>query len=54
MIFMNPKHSKTIDPQKFVLNLSQTLDLRRLSKHIGLQNVLFNTHEKYKTVAQKQ
>ena len=38
-IFMNTKNSKTNEPQKFVLNLSQRLDLRSLNKHVTLQNL---------------
>ena len=39
MIFMNTENSKTNDPHKFVLNLSQRLDLRSSNKHITLQNL---------------
>ena len=38
-IFMNTKNSKTNEPQKFVLNLAQRLDLRSLNKHFTLQNL---------------
>ena len=38
-IFMNPKNSKTSEPHKFVLNLSQRLGLRSSDKHVALQNV---------------
>ena len=38
-IFMNMENSKTNEPHKFVLNLSQRLDLRSSNKHIALQNV---------------
>ena len=38
-IFMNTENSKTNDPHKFVLNLSQRLDLRSLNKHIALKNL---------------
>ena len=38
-IFMNTKNSKTNEPQKFALNLSQRLDLRSLNKHVTLQNL---------------
>ena len=40
-IFMNTKNSKTNESNKFVLNLSQRLNLRSLNKHVALQNVLF-------------
>ena len=39
MTFMNTENSKTSDPHKFVLNLSQRLDLRSSNKHITLQNL---------------
>ena len=35
-IFMNSANSKTSDPHKFILNLSQTLDLRSSNKHAVL------------------
>ena len=38
-IFMNLENSKTNEPQKFVLNLSQRIDLRSSNKHVILQNV---------------
>ena len=38
-IFMNTGNSKTNDPHKFVLNLSQGLDLRSSNKHVDLQNL---------------
>ena len=36
--FMNPENSKTNEPRKFVLDLSQKLDLRNSDKHVALQN----------------
>ena len=38
-ILMNAKNSKTNEPHKFVLNLSQRLDLRSSNKHVALQNL---------------
>ena len=38
-IFMNTENSKTNEPYKFILNLSQKLDLRSLVKHVSLQNL---------------
>ena len=38
-IFMNTEDSKTNEPNKFVRNLSQRLDLRSSNKHVALQNV---------------
>ena len=37
--FMNTGNSKTNEPHKFVLNLSQRLDLRSSNKHVALQNL---------------
>ena len=36
---MNLENSKTNEPQKFVLNLSQRIDLRSSNKHVILQNL---------------
>ena len=36
---MNTENSKTNEPHKFVLNLSQILDLRSSNKHVALQNL---------------
>ena len=36
---MNTENSKTIEQHKFVLNLSQRLDLKRSNKHVFLENV---------------
>ena len=38
-IFMNMENSKTNEPHKFVLNLSQRLDLKSSNKHVALQNL---------------
>ena len=38
-IFMNTENSKTNEPHKFVLNLSQRLDLNDIDKHLALQNL---------------
>ena len=38
-IFMNTKNSKTNEPHKFILMLSQGLDLPSLNKHVALQNL---------------
>ena len=38
-IFMNRENSKTNEPQKFILNLTQKLNLRRSNKYIVLQNL---------------
>ena len=36
---INMESSKTNEPQKLVLNLSQRLDLRRSNKHVALKNL---------------
>ena len=41
-IFMNTENSKTNEPHKFVLNLSQRLDLKSSNKHVALQNLSIN------------
>ena len=46
-IFMNTGNSKTSEPHKFVLNLSQRLDLRSSDKHVALQSLsIYITHGK--------
>ena len=48
-IFMNTENSKTNEPHKFVLNLSQRLDLKSSNKHVSLQTLsIYNTWKKYK------
>ena len=39
-IFINTENSKTSKQRKFVLNLSQRLDLRISNKHVAFQNLL--------------
>ena len=38
-IFLNMRNSKTSEPHRFVINLSQKLDLRSSNKHAALQNL---------------
>ena len=50
---MNTENSKTNEPHKFVLNLSQRLDLRSSDKHVALQKLSIyytwkNVRKKYK------
>ena len=52
-IFMNTENSKTNEPNKFVLNLSQRLDLRSSDKRVALQNLFIyytwqNIRKQYK------
>ena len=41
-IFMNTENSKTNEPQKFVLSLTQRLCLRSSNKHVALQNLFIH------------
>ena len=55
---MNTENSKTNEPHKFVLNLSQRLDLRSANKHVALQNLFIyhawkNIRKQYKNNKQK-
>ena len=43
---MNTEKSKTNEPHKFVLKLSQRLDLKIPGKHVALQIFLFITRAK--------
>ena len=53
-IFLNTENSKTIESQKFVLNLWQRLDLKSSNKHVALQNLSIcctwkNIRQQYKS-----
>ena len=37
-IFMNSENSKTSDPHRLLLNLTDKIDLRRKDKYIALSN----------------
>ena len=45
-IFMNTENSKMSEPHKFVLNLSEKLDLQSSKKNFILQTCLFITSGK--------
>ena len=47
-IFMNTENSKMKLPHKFVLNLSQRLDLRSSNENVALQN--FSTYYTWKSI----
>ena len=48
IIFMNTENSKTSEPHKCVLNLSQRLDLRSWNEDVGFQKFIYLLHvEKY-------
>ena len=54
-IYINTEKSKTNEPHKSVLNLSQRLDLRSSNKHVALQNLsIYYTWKKYKATIQEQ
>ena len=38
-IIMNSKNSKTSDPHRLLLNLTDEIDLRRKAKYIALSNL---------------
>ena len=51
--FMNTESSKTNEPHKFVLNLSQRLHLKSSNKNVALENLFIydtwkNTRKLYK------
>ena len=50
--FMNSGNSKTYDPHRLLLNLSDKINLKRNNKHVALSNLLLYM-EKYKKVIQK-
>ena len=41
-IFMNSENSKTSDPLRLLLNLTDKIDLRRKDKYIALSNLSIN------------
>ena len=54
-IYMNTENSKTNEPYKFFLNLSQRLDLRSSNKYVALQNLSIyytwkNTRKQHKKI----
>ena len=38
-IFMNAKNSKTSDPHRLLLNLSEKINLKRTDKYVALANL---------------
>ena len=50
-IFLNTEISKANEPHKFVLKLSQNLDLGSSNKHVALQNLsIYYTLKHIKTI----
>ena len=45
---MKTENTKMNKPHKFVVNLSQSLDLKSSNKDVVLKNYLFIKHGKYK------
>ena len=57
-MFVKIENSKTNEPDKFLLNLSQGLDLKSLNKHVALPNLSFcckwgNIRQQYKNKSKK-
>ena len=49
-IFMNSKNSKTSDPHRLLLNLTDKINLKRSDKYIALSNLsIFHTCKNIKT-----
>ena len=38
-IFMNSENSKTLDPHRVLLNLSDKINLKRSDKHVAISNL---------------
>ena len=52
---MNTENSKTCEPDKFVLYISEILDLRKTNKHVALQNLyIYYTWKNIKKKKKKQ
>ena len=48
-IFMNSKNSKTFDPHRLILNLTEKIILKRSNEHVVLSNTsIYYTWKKYK------
>ena len=45
-IFINPKNSKTSDPHRLLLNLTDKINLRRKDKYIAVSHVNISIHGK--------
>ena len=51
-IFLNTENTKTNESHKFVLNLSQSLDLKSSNKYVALQNL--SIYYTWKNMKKKQ
>ena len=45
-IFMNSENSKTSDPHRLLLNLTDKINLKRSDKYVALSNLAFTIHGK--------
>ena len=50
---MNSGKSKTSDPQRLLLNLSDKINLKRIDKYVALSSLSIYYLEKYEKVLQK-
>ena len=50
-IYINTEDSKTNKPHKFILNLSQGLDLKSSNKHVSVHN--FSVYYTWKNIRQQ-
>ena len=46
-IFMNPKNSKTSDPHRLLLNVTDKINLKRSNKYVALSNLGMHYTRKY-------
>ena len=54
IIFMNSKNSKTSDPHRLLLNLSDKINLKRSDKYVALSNLsMYFTWKNIKKVIQQ-
>ena len=54
-IFMNSQNSKTSDPHRLLLNISDKINLKRSDKYVALSNLsIYYTWKNIKKVIQKQ
>ena len=51
-IFLNCKNSKTADPHRVLLNLTDRINLKRSDEYVALSNLRITVHEKTKKVIQ--
>ena len=53
-IFMNPKNSKTSDPHRLLLNLTDRINLKKSDTYVALSNLsIYYTWKNIKKVKQK-